>query len=95
MATTAKSPASAKPVESFRRRGISVAVFENHAKKGDRDVKFHKIAPQRLYRDDEGNWQATTSFGRDDLPVLLLLLQRAWEHVLDIEANREKDDDAE
>ena len=33
--------------------------------------------------------------GRDDLPVAILQLQRAWEFILDTEAARGKDEDDE
>ena len=82
---------SNKPVKTYRLRGISVSVFENHAKSGDRDVTFHKVSMQRTYRDGD-EWKTTTSFGRDDLPVAGLLLKRAWEFVLETESSRSKED---
>jgi len=91
----ATAPASTKPTKSFRLRGVSVSVFENSAKTKDREVTFHKVAIQRSYRDSDGEWQNTTSFGRDDLPVLGLLLKQAWQHILEIEASRGKDDSDE
>jgi hypothetical protein len=81
-----------KPVQTFRLRGVSVSVFENNAKMKDRDVTFHKVAIQRSYRDGD-EWKNTTSFGRDDLPVLGLLLKQAWQWVLEAEASRGKDGD--
>ena len=89
------APASTKPAKSFRLRGVSVSVFENSAKTKDREVTFHKVAIQRSYRDSAGEWQNTTSFGRDDLPVLGLLLKQAWQHILETEASRGKDDSDE
>ena len=46
------------------------------------------------YKDGD-EWKNTTSFGRDDIPVLNLVLQRAWEFILDAESNRGKDEAAE
>lgn len=85
---------SAKPVKSFRLRGISASVFENHAKSADRDVTFHKVSLQRTYRDGD-EWKTTTSFGRDDLPIACLLLEQAWQFILETEANRGKDESDE
>ena len=99
MANATKEPATAqastKPVQKFRLRGVSVSVFENSAKTKDREVTFYKVAIQRSYRDNDGEWQNTTSFGRDDLPVLGLLLKQAWQYILEAEASRGKDDDAD
>ena len=84
---------SNKPVQTFRLRGLSASIFANHAKSDGRDVTFHKLSLQRVYRDGD-EWKTTQSFGRDDLPIAQLLLKRAWEWILDAEASR-KDDDGE
>lgn len=80
---------SNKPVKVFRLRGISASVFENHAKSDGRDISFHKVSLQRTYRDGD-EWKTTTSFGRDDLPVAKLVLEQAWEFILESEASRGK-----
>ena len=81
-----------KPVKSFRLRGISASVFENTAKTKDREVTFHKVSLQRTYRDGD-EWKNTTSFGRDDLPIARLLLEQAWQFILETEASRGKESD--
>ena len=83
---------STKPVQVFRLRGVSASIFENHAKSGDREITFHKVTLQRTYKDGE-EFKTTTSFSRDDLPIATLLLQRAWEFILNAEAHRGKADD--
>ena len=72
---------SNKPIRVFRLRGVKVAIFENHAA----DNVFYKVSPQKIYREGD-EWKTTTSFGRDDLSVLRLLLGRAWEFILETEA---------
>ena len=74
--------ASNKPIQTFRRRGVKVSIFEN--KSGE--ATFRKIAIQKLYREDGGTWKTTTSLGRDDLPIAQLLIGKAWEFILDQEA---------
>ncbi len=75
------------PIKVLRLRGVKAAVFEN---KGDQGV-FHKVTLQRIYREGE-QWKTTTSLGRDDLPVARLLLERAWEFILEAEGNRSSED---
>jgi hypothetical protein len=89
------APTTTKPVQTFRLRGVTVSVFENTAKTKDREVTFHKVAIQRSYRDDDGEWKNTTSYGRDDLPVMGLLLKQAWQWILEAEASRGKDESGE
>jgi hypothetical protein len=86
---------SSKPEKVFRLRGISVSVFANTTTVEKRKVTFRKVSLQRSYRDESGEWQTTTGFGRDDLPTVQLLLKRAWEFILDTEANRSHDEAAE
>lgn len=81
---------SSKPVHTIRLRGIFASVFQNKTKVEDREVSFHKVAVSRSYKDGD-EWKSTTSFGRDDLPVVNLVLQRAYEWILDAEAHRSKD----
>lgn len=85
---------SNKPVHVFRLRGVTASVFANNAKHEGRDIVFHKVSLQRTYR-DEDEFKTTSSLNRDDMPVAQLLLQRAWEYILDAEAPRGKADEDE
>lgn len=80
-------PTSNKPVQKFQLRGISASVFENASKTNGRDSVFYKVAIQRTYKDGE-TFKTTNSFGRDDLPIVSLLAQRAWEYVLTIQSEK-------
>ena len=85
---------SPKPLQVFRRRGVSASVFANQAKTKDRIITYHKVSLQRTYRDSDGEWKTTTSLSRDDLPLANLLLHQAWEFVLDQESASGRDDSA-
>ena len=98
MATATKEPvttqAPTKPVKKFRLRGVSVSVFGNTAKAGGKDLTFHKTSLQKSYREGD-EWKTTQSLGRDDLPIAALLLNQAWQHILEIEATAGKDESEE
>lgn len=83
---------SNKPEKVFRLRGISASIFANKAKSEGRDITFRKVSVQRAYKDGD-DWKNTTSFGRDDLPVLQIVLQRAHEFILDTEAGGKNDEE--
>ena len=87
-------PASVKPVVAFRLRGISVSVFANQATRDGRESTYHKVSLQRTYREGD-EFKTTSSLSRDDLPVAKLLLERAWEFILEAEANRGKESGGE
>ena len=75
-----------RPVEVFRASGISASVFKNRAKTEGRTTPFYKVSLQRTYKDGE-KWQTTGSLSRDDLPTAALLLQQAWEYIVQAEAD--------
>jgi hypothetical protein len=56
----------AKPVQEIRFGRIKAAIWENESQNGTR----HNVTLQRLYVDDSGQWQSSSSFGRDDLPLV-------------------------
>lgn len=89
-----ETAAGQKPVKIIRLRGVSASIFANHVKSEGKDLTFHKVSVERSYKDGQ-EWKYTTKFGRDDLPVVNTVLQRAWEFILDTEASRNKEDTAE
>ena len=83
---------TAKPVETFRLRGISASIFENKSEDGK--TTFHKVSLQRTYRQDD-EWKTTQSLSRDDLPIAALLLHKAWEFILQVESKKSTDEPKE
>ena len=73
-----------KPVKVFRLRGVSASVFENHS---EQNGTFHKVQVIRTYRDGR-DFKTTPTFSRDELPIVALLTQQAWEYVLAEEASQ-------
>lgn len=57
-----------RPVHEVRLGRIKAVIWENETKDGIR----HNVSLSRIYKD--GNqWKDTTSFGRDDLPLVAKL----------------------
>ena len=67
---TAQTP-KAKPVFETRLGRIKASVWANQTEAGIR----HNVTISRLYKDDSG-WQTSTSFGRDDLPLVAKIADR-------------------
>lgn len=65
--------ANSKPVHEIRMGRIRAAVWENDTKNG----VVHNVTVSRLYKDDNDKWADSTSFGRDDLPVLAKVTDKA------------------
>jgi hypothetical protein len=62
---TAKQQAKSRPVHEVRMGRIRAAIWENETQNGTR----HNVTLSRLYKDGD-DWKDSTSFGRDDLPLV-------------------------
>jgi len=62
-----------RPVQRIRLGYCQAAIWENESEFGVR----YSVSLERLYTDDEGNWQHTRTFNAGDLPTLAALLQLA------------------
>ena len=60
-----KSTAKARPIHEIRLGRIRAAIWENETQNGTR----HNVTVSRLYKDGN-DWKDSTSFGRDDLPLV-------------------------
>lgn len=80
------TPESNEPVEVLRAPGISVAVFENTSEEGN---TFYKMSAQRVYKVGS-KYKTSNSFSYTEIPTLILLMQRAWSAISDLE-NKAKD----
>lgn len=54
-----------RPVHEVRMGRIKAAIWENDTQTGVR----HNVTVSRLYKDGD-QWKDSTSFGRDDLPLV-------------------------
>src|SRR5690348_8899963 len=67
-----------RPFHVIRRKGVKASIFVNRSAENE----FTKVTVQKIYRDEGGNWKTTSSFSRDDLPLVSLVTERAWEWIL-------------
>lgn len=63
-----------KPTHEIPLGRIKAAIWANQTQ--DQDVWFN-VTVSRLYRDN-GEWKDTSSFGRDDLPIVTQALDMAY-----------------
>lgn len=67
-----KANAKGRPVHEIRLGRIRAAVWENQTANGVR----HNVTLTRLYKDGD-KWKDSTSFGREDLPLLAKVVDMA------------------
>ena len=71
----ARNAKSNRPVHEIRIGRVRAAVWENETQNGTR----HNVTLSRLYKDGD-DWRDSTSFGRDDLPLVVKVadLAHSW-----------------
>lgn len=79
-------PARQKPVHEVRLGRIRAAVWENETENGIR----HNVTFSRLYKDEQDRWQDSTSFGRDDLPLLAKVADLAHTWIFETQAGGDR-----
>lgn len=67
----------ATPIHELRIGLIKARIWQRHTRSGVR----HTVSVVRLFRNGDV-WKESTRFGRDDLPILRLVLDRAYSWVL-------------
>ncbi len=75
----AETEAKQAPVAKVRVGLISASIWENPTEKG----KFYNVTFERRYRDGEGNWKSTHSYGLDDLLTLAKVADLAHTKIVD------------
>ena len=67
-----------KPVHEIRMGRIKAAIWENDTDNGT----MHNVSVSRLYKDGD-QWKDSTSFGRDDLPIVAKVVDQAHLWIFD------------
>ena len=65
---------SQRPVHEIKLGRIRASIWANRS---DRQGVWHSVTVSRLYRDGDA-WKETTSFGRDDLPLVSKAAELAY-----------------
>lgn len=71
----------AQPEKTFRQGACSASIFVNGINKNGKDIEIPKVALQRGYKDKDGNWQTTNSYGINDLPKLIVAANKAYDYL--------------
>src|SRR5690348_11327414 len=70
-------PSRSRPVATLRLGRIKAAIWENPVE----GRKFYNVTFTRTYRDEQKQFHDTSSFGRDDLPLVAKLADEAHTYI--------------
>ena len=74
------------PVAKFRAGQVSSAVWKNQIQVSGKTVTVLKATVQRRYKDKDGNWQSSGSFSRNEIPLAIHCLQKAFEKIIETQS---------
>jgi len=71
------------PLAKFKAGQVSSALWENEVQMPRGTVRILKATIQRRYKDKKGTWQSSTSFSRNEIPLAIHCLQKAFEKIIE------------
>jgi len=72
---------SSKPIKDFRSGGIQASVWRNEVERDGQTLVRHSVRIQKQFRTEDGDYENTDYYFRDDLPKLILVAQKAFEYI--------------
>ena len=78
------------PVERFRAGQVSCALWENEIEVAGERRTILKATVSRRYKDANGDWQSSESFSRNEIPLVIYCLVKAFVAIVE----RPKEDEA-
>jgi hypothetical protein len=84
----------ATPVAKYKAGSVSVALWSNIISIGGKKTTVLKTTLERRYKDSDGTWKSSGSFARNELPLAMWCLQKAFDHMIE-NANNHSDDSIE
>ncbi len=74
------------PVAKFKAGQVSSALWENQVQVKGAAVTILKATVQRRFKGRSGEWQSSGSFSRNEIPLAIHCLQKAFEKIIDIQS---------
>ncbi len=71
-----------KPLKKISAGPVSAALWENEIKVNGQAKTVLKASIQRRFKDRDGTWKSTTSFSRNEIPMAIHCLEKAFEAML-------------
>ena len=72
------------PVAKFRAGQVSAALWQNDIQVRGQTIKVLKATVQRRYKaQDSGEWRSSTSFSRNEIPLAIYCLRKAFEKIIE------------
>ena len=78
-----------KPMERFRAGSVACAIWENEITVDGRPQKILKAQVSRRYKDRNGSWKSTQSLSRNEIPLAIYVLGKAFAAMIEKHAGED------
>ena len=73
----------AQPLRTWKAGSVSAALWSNQAKMNGQSVTMLKATVERRYKDSNGDWKSSGSFSRNEIPLVIYCLEKAFETMVE------------
>ncbi|MFC1604029.1 hypothetical protein ACFL5F_03285 [Planctomycetota bacterium] len=80
-----------KPVAKLKAGTVSAALWQNEISVKGRRITTLKATVQRRYKDKDGQWKSSASFSRNEIPMAIYVLQKAFEKIIEAQLENSED----
>ena len=77
--------AAQKPIAKIRAGTVACALWENEISVDGQTKTVLKASVDRRYKDSNGNWKSSGSFSRNEIPLAIFCLARAFDKIINEE----------
>ena len=77
-----------RPTAKFRAGQVSCALWENDITVNGTNKTILKASIERRYKDRDGDWKSSNSFGRNEIALAIYCLEKAFDAIIDAEQSK-------
>ena len=77
-----------QPVEKFRAGTVTCALWQNEITVDGGKKNILKASIERRYKDQTGEWKSSGSYSRNEIPLAIYCLQKAFEAIIAKDSER-------
>jgi len=78
-----------KPIAKYRAGAVTCALWQNQVSVNGQPTTMLKASISRRYQDRHGTWKSSESFSRNEIPLAIYVLQKAFEAMVQKTAEEE------
>lgn len=73
------------PIAKYRAGQVAAAIWRNEIQTNGRTATIYKATVDRRYKAADGSWRSSGSFARNEIPLAMHCLQKAFERIIELQ----------